>query len=244
MTESKRSGTRASMRNKLTNRIARALEPLESRLLLSADLNGTALTVTGTAGNDVIALGLVGGEINVTVNGVPDQFDVAAVASISVDAFAGNDAITIGPGLIGVSVSGGAGNDTMTSGTGNDTLVGGTGNDTYKFLDGWGNDVVSEAPAGGNDTLDFSAVTQKLLFNIGRCPSAIATTPSITAATMSRTSSVAAATIRTIFRTGLLSRARSPVVRRQHADLFGLHHSRNRRPRNRHWHRRQEFQRH
>src|SRR5262249_38641922 len=39
------------------------------------------------------------------------------------------------------------------------TLTGGDGNDTYKFGDGFGDVTVVEAPGGGIDTLDFTAVT-------------------------------------------------------------------------------------
>jgi hypothetical protein len=38
-------------------------------------------------------------------------------------------------------------------------LTGGDGNDTYSFQDGFGSVTVIEAPDGGSDTLDFTALT-------------------------------------------------------------------------------------
>src|SRR5207244_2698660 len=45
----------------------------------------------------------------------------------------------------------------ITGGGGNDTLAGGVGDDTYKIGNAWG--AVTITDAGGDDTLDFSAVT-------------------------------------------------------------------------------------
>ena len=62
------------------------------------------------------------------------------------------------------NVVGGSGNDTITADTNTNTLSGGTGDDTYKFNNGWGADTVVDS--AGNDTLDFSAVTVALTFNL------------------------------------------------------------------------------
>lgn len=147
----------------------RHIEAMEPRWLLSASLdNSGLLTVDGTAGDDQIALALNGSQIVVNVNSDPAQsFAVADVNSISVTGDAGNDLITIGSGLIGAKVDGGAGNDTLIAGTGDDTLIGGVGDDKYVFQDGFGNDVVRENAAAGNDTMDFSGCTRSLFFTIG-----------------------------------------------------------------------------
>jgi Ca2+-binding RTX toxin-like protein len=53
-------------------------------------------------------------------------------------------------------------NDTLNGGQGNDTLNGGVDNDTYLFEDGWGVDTIT-GDASGNDTLDFSKLTQSVV---------------------------------------------------------------------------------
>jgi hypothetical protein len=60
-----------------------------------------------------------------------------------------------------------AGNDRLVSSGGAKTLIGGDGNDTYVFLEDWGNDVVLESAAGGDDVMDFGAVASPLTVNIG-----------------------------------------------------------------------------
>ena len=46
------------------------------------------------------------------------------------------------------------------------TLTGAAGDDTYEFQDDWGNDSVVELADEGEDTLDFSAVTEDLTFTL------------------------------------------------------------------------------
>ena len=151
---------------KRTRRLS-VLEPLEDRRLLSAVLTGNALAVDGTAGNDQIALAIQGNQIFASINGAQQVFAAADVQSISVNGLAGNDNVAIGQGLIGVHADGGAGDDVLIAGTGGDTLVGGQGNDRYVFHDNWGQAVVNEAAAAGNDTMDFSACSGDMLFTIG-----------------------------------------------------------------------------
>ena len=54
------------------------------------------------------------------------------------------------------------GNDILYGNTGDDTLLGGHGDDQYRFEDNFGVDEVREAADGGNDVMDFSAVTVPL----------------------------------------------------------------------------------
>ena len=80
----------------------------------------------------------------------------------------GNDTITSNGNVN--RLDGGAGNDTLSSGgsadiliggAGNDTLTGGTGNDSFVFGAGFGNDTITDfdaAPAGGQDHIDLSAL--------------------------------------------------------------------------------------
>ena len=69
------------------------------------------------------------------------------------------------------TLKGQAGDDKLKGGPGNDFLHGGADDDTYLFAENWGPDKLTErtgdqtsADAGGNDTLDFSAVTKALVF--------------------------------------------------------------------------------
>jgi Ca2+-binding RTX toxin-like protein len=135
-----------------------------------ATLSGGNLMVTGSSGNDTIALSLdaTGNNMTVTMDGQTSlPFPAASVTSIDVQAGAGDDFVTIGPGIIGASVQGGPGNDTILGGQGNDTLAGGQGADSIsggpgddvihggKGADsiggGKGNDLLYGGP--GNDTI-------------------------------------------------------------------------------------------
>src|SRR5690242_12028724 len=112
------------------------LEGLENRCLLSATLNAATgvLSVTGTAGPDVIRLGRGGSQVVVVESGSARSFDASKVKSITIDGRAGNDLITLhgsgtpaGGGEISVpaTLAGGAGNDLLTGGTAADALSGG-----------------------------------------------------------------------------------------------------------------------
>ncbi len=82
------------------------------------------------------------------------------------DTLTGNDSAN--------TLRGDAGDDTLTGGGGNDSLDGGAGSDIYKFSNGWGVDNVADTGSndGESNTLDFSAVTNKLTFTIPSGPSA------------------------------------------------------------------------
>jgi Ca2+-binding RTX toxin-like protein len=75
-------------------------------------------------------------------------------------------------------LDGGAGNDTIEGGEGSDGMIGGLGDDTYIFAAVPGitpeTDTITEAtsPSGGNDTLDFTFLTNPLTANL---PSNVAT---------------------------------------------------------------------
>ena len=96
-----------------------------------------------------------------SVNGSTKLYAAASVHSISVGAMAGNDVVTIGPGVQGVLINGWAGDDTLGGGDGNDTIRGGDGNDV--IVGGAGNDLLdggmgSDVLSGGTgtDTADYS----------------------------------------------------------------------------------------
>ena len=113
-------------------------------------------TFEGGAGDDIALVnGGNGAEtFTITANGTRVRFDGVSPAPFSLDigtteslvlhAGAGNDTITASNGLsslIGLTLDGGDGNDTITGGDGADQLIGGTGNDLV--AGGRGNDTAS-----------------------------------------------------------------------------------------------------
>ncbi len=158
-----------SRRDRAKLQLRAMLETLEERQLLAGAgvLNGDALTVSGTGAADTISLSVSAGTLTVTVNGSDDVFAASAVNSILIDASGGGDAITLGAGVIGSQILAGAGDDTITGGAGNDTVLGEGGDDSYVFVNSWGTDVILEEDSGGDDTMDFSAVTSSLAVVIG-----------------------------------------------------------------------------
>jgi Ca2+-binding RTX toxin-like protein len=136
-----------------------------------------SVTVDGTNGSDNIQVSGTGG--SVTVAGLPATVTLAgsegANDQLIVDGDAGNDVITaagLAAGVIGLTIDGGAGNDTITGSQGNDTLIGGDGNDTViggrgndVALLGNGNDTFVWNPGDGSDVVEGQAGTDSLVFN-------------------------------------------------------------------------------
>jgi Ca2+-binding RTX toxin-like protein len=105
---------------------------------VTASLLAGVLQVQGTAGNDVIVVRQINGEVVVAGNGIPvAAVPVNQVSRIDVFGQGGDDRIDINSGQavneqllqIAANIYGGAGNDTLVGGTGPDMLSGGTGND-------------------------------------------------------------------------------------------------------------------
>src|SRR5262249_462298 len=128
------------------------------------------LFVSGTPGNDNLAVDATDPlAILVLVDGAPVG-SYSFSGDIQILGSDGNDPIAltgyVGSLLIGGTgddpLIGGDGNDTLIGGIGNDSLEGGPGNDIYLFDPGWGSDIVAEASDAGDDTMDFSAVGQRL----------------------------------------------------------------------------------
>jgi hypothetical protein len=123
--------------------------------------NGT-LVVTGTSAGDTIVLtgDSTSNTLTVEMDGqTASPFDASQFTNIDVEAGAGNDLVVIGPGVPGVSVQGGPGNDTIFGGAGNDTLGGGQGADV--IYGGPGDDTIRGGRGAdsihggqGNDTLN------------------------------------------------------------------------------------------
>ena len=120
---------------------------------------GLDATITGTAGNNVLAgtddvdviLGL-GGNDKITGKSGNDVI-CGGDGTDTIDAGGGNDKVDAGGGSSN-TVDGGSGNDTLTGGTGADTLNGGSNDDT---LDG----------AGGADKLSGGSDKDKLTGGTG-----------------------------------------------------------------------------
>ena len=103
-----------------------------STLTIDSTSHGTSGTgsITGSAGDDVIAIGA----FKTTISGG-----------------AGNDSLTGGSAID--SIDGGAGKDTIDGGGGNDTLLGGAGNDTFTIS----GTSVSVDGGAGDDSIDMDA---------------------------------------------------------------------------------------
>ena len=135
------------------------------------------VTVNGTAGNDNIQVEGTGS--SVTVAGLPATVTIAGAEGANdqliVEGGAGSDVITaigLAAGVIGLTIDGGAGNDTITGSAGADTLIGGDGNDTV--IGGRGNDVAFLGngnatfvwnPGDGSDIVEGQAGQDTLQFN-------------------------------------------------------------------------------
>src|SRR5689334_1175472 len=113
-----------------------AIETLERRTLMTADLVNGTLTVVGTNRDDAIQVqvavsGPHTGELQVDINGQQSFFDPLQITSISISGLNGKDQITVNDNVsINCVIDGGGGKDNIKGGGGNDTIHGGTGNDT------------------------------------------------------------------------------------------------------------------
>ena len=110
-----------------------------------------------------------------TSGAVTSTLDIGTVENLVVSAGDGDDTIVASNGLstlIGLTLDGGAGNDTMTGGDGADTLLGGSGddlvtggrgNDVAKL--GTGNDAFVWNPGDGSDVVEGNGGSDTLQFN-------------------------------------------------------------------------------
>src|SRR4051794_16055820 len=132
---------------------------LESRRLFSFVLSDGLLTVTETAGADVVALKRLGDQIRLSENGAIKKIPLASVSSIQIFAGKGNDVVSLtGAITVPTTLFGEAGNDSIHGGGGNDSLNGGPGNDTLNG--GLGADTFNGGPA--NDTVTYGDRTEAL----------------------------------------------------------------------------------
>jgi Ca2+-binding RTX toxin-like protein len=141
------------------------------------------LTIEGTEASDKIALRLLAGNPGILQVDVGDgsadfSFRRANVASIAVDALAGDDSVRIDDSngaftdTIPTTIDGGAGNDTIAGGKGAETLLGGDGNDTIDgnggndlAVLGAGDDTFAWDPGDGSDNVEGQDGNDTLRFN-------------------------------------------------------------------------------
>jgi Ca2+-binding RTX toxin-like protein len=124
--------------------------------------------VNGTDGADHLTVARDGGAV--VVGGLAETLTIAhadaALDRLTVSGGAGDDVIDAGSlrsGQIGLTLNGGAGNDTIIGSHGDDTVIGGQGNDVALLGDG--NDLFIWNPGDASDTVDGQAGLDTLLFN-------------------------------------------------------------------------------
>jgi Ca2+-binding RTX toxin-like protein len=142
------------------------------------------LTIVGTNASDKIALRLAAGssdvlQVDVGDDGTADfAFHLEPVASIVVDAGAGDDLVRIDDmngaftNSIPTTIAGGDGNDTLLGGSGRELFLGGPGNDS---IDGNGGNDIADLGAGddtfvwdpgdGSDTIEGRDGNDTMVFN-------------------------------------------------------------------------------
>ena len=130
------------------SRSLHSVEQLEVRRMLAASLSGSVLVITGTSGDDTIAV-TQGTNISVNLNGATQNFKLGAVTKIRVEGGDGHDSIDLGADVTRRStIIGGEGNDTLTGGNVTDIIKGGAGADRVRG--GYGNDTIGGGTGDDN----------------------------------------------------------------------------------------------
>jgi Ca2+-binding RTX toxin-like protein len=121
-----------------SDRLISSIEPLESRQLLTANLDQGTLFITGTHNRDRIDITQGGAtdKIKLTLNSEVFRFTLSDVHLIRIQAGQGDDVIHIDNGKRHLTtptlVYGSGGDDVITTGRGRDRIYGGGGDDTIK----------------------------------------------------------------------------------------------------------------
>jgi len=113
------------------------------------------LTVTGTFDNDSVSITRDGDALLVNINGFENPRQIETISSIYISTGNGNDTITVGDDVMGV---------TIDAGDGNDRIIG-SDNADYMYA-GWGNDYI--VANGGNDTVNGDDGKDTLAGSAGR----------------------------------------------------------------------------
>jgi Ca2+-binding RTX toxin-like protein len=147
------------------------IETLESRRLLSADLENGVLTVLGTSADDRVTIYRTTDDTAVIVNGEEERFK--GVQFIAVDVGFGADQVIVSRSItLPTQIKGGRGNDSLSGGSGRDVLLG-QGADDYLFggahndvLDGGGEGDDMIGGDGARDIVDYSSRVNDLEVDI------------------------------------------------------------------------------
>jgi Ca2+-binding RTX toxin-like protein len=116
-------------------------------MLASVLLNARGtLIVNGTAGADTIRITIRArdGRLIVRANDEVRSYPPSKVRHIAISAKAGDDTVTLVPGVRGAYIDAGDGNDTVNGSNGNDVILGGAGND--RLFGNGGNDTILGGP--------------------------------------------------------------------------------------------------
>jgi Bacterial Ig-like domain (group 3)/RTX calcium-binding nonapeptide repeat (4 copies) len=146
---------------------------------VNLDLNGSAgsgdgqddvVSVNGTNGDDSVQIAAVDNGTNIVVGGLSSKVNITGAEgtsdTLTVNALGGNDTVNaslLPANLIGLSLNGGAGNDTIAGSQGDDLVNGGAGDDVA--LMGNGNDTFVWNPGDGSDIIDGGPGSDMLVFN-------------------------------------------------------------------------------
>jgi Ca2+-binding RTX toxin-like protein len=147
----------------------------DSDLMEGGDGDDT-VQVNGGAGGETFVLSANGTRVRFDrIDPAPFALDIGTSETFVLNAGAGDDVFSASgniAALIGVTVDGGTGNDTLLGSNGADLLIGGDGND---FVDGQqdsdtirlgaSNDTAQWDPRDGSDIFEGGAGTDTLLFN-------------------------------------------------------------------------------
>jgi Ca2+-binding RTX toxin-like protein len=155
---------------------------------VNLDLAGTPGSATGDGQIDTVivngtshadAIQIAGSGTSFTVSGLSSTVAVQGSDGVTdqlvVNALAGNDSINaagLPATVVGLTVDGGTGDDSITGGDGNDMLIGGDGNDTIiggrgndTLIGGAGDDIFVWNPGDGSDVIEGQTGHDVLQFN-------------------------------------------------------------------------------
>jgi Ca2+-binding RTX toxin-like protein len=140
-------------------------------LTVTPIINAGPLALTGTDSDDVVTVTQSGDVLTVVMNGRTTPY--TGVTSLTINALGGNDTVTLDPSVtLPASITGGAGNDTLSGGAGADAIAGGLGAD--RILGGAGADSLKGGVGaddlrgnGGSDWLRGGAGNDTLRGNGG-----------------------------------------------------------------------------
>src|SRR5688572_25429703 len=152
-----------STRTAVADAVRILCEHLERRILMAAvptpTLEAGVLNIRGTRGIDTVIVSRTETGVDVAMNGKVNSF--TGVTSITASLLGGHDSLSVNeteelPLGVGLTVDGGAGNDSLAGSLGNDHLLGGKGTGRDNLFGG-----------GGNDTLDGGEGDDRLMGDAG-----------------------------------------------------------------------------